>query len=190
MSSPTTTSDQAPTADQTQLRWFTEEVHAHDASLKSYLRGSFPSERDLDDVVQESYLRIWKARTREPINSVKAFLFRVARNIALDRTRRHRTSPLGNVGNLDASCVMDDRPGVIEIVSEGEKERLLSDALSALPPRAHELIILCKLNGLSHRAAAEKLGISERTVDEHLLRGTKRLGEELRKRGLCDLYER
>lgn len=144
----------------------------------------------MDDVVQESYLRIWKARAGEPIRSVKAFLFQIARNIALDRVRRHRTSPLSEVGSRDVSFVMDDGAGVVETVSQHEKEQLLAEALAALPPRAHELIILCKLNGVSRREAAEKLGISERTVDEHLLRGTKRLGEELQKRGLCDLYEK
>lgn len=189
MSSPVTSSDQTP-GGQTPGSWFAEEVHAHDASLKSYLRGLFPSERDLDEVVQESYLRIWKAKAAEPIRSVKAFLFQIARNIALDRIRRHRTSPLCEVGNRDVSYVMDDRADVVETVSKIEKECFLADALAALSPRARELIVLCKLNGFSHREAAEKLGISERTVDEHLLRGTKRLGEELRRRGLRNLYKR
>jgi DNA-directed RNA polymerase specialized sigma24 family protein len=74
-----------------QTRWFTEEVHPHDASLKAYLRGSFPSVRDVDDVVQESYLRIWKARAIHPISSARAFLFRIARHLALD-TLRHENN--------------------------------------------------------------------------------------------------
>jgi len=86
--------------------------------------------------------------------------------------------------------VADEKAGVFDIVSTNEKERLLAEALATLPPRAHELIILCKFQGVFHRDAAHQLGISERTVDEHLLRGTKRLGEELRKRGLRGLYER
>ncbi len=70
-----------------------------------------------------------------------------------------------------------------------EKERLLAEALAKLPERAHEVVILCKIEGLSHAAAAERLGISKRTVDEHLRRGIKRLGHELRKRGVERLYE-
>lgn len=53
-------------------KWFKEEVHLHDGQLKSWLKGTFPSVRDVDDVVQESYLRIWKAKATEPINSAKA----------------------------------------------------------------------------------------------------------------------
>jgi len=66
--------------DASRARWFEEQVQPQGAQLKSYLRGSFPSIEDVDDIVQESYLRIWKARAAQPIESARAFLFRVARN--------------------------------------------------------------------------------------------------------------
>lgn len=186
MSTPIT-SEPSPAADQT--RWFTDEVHPHDAALKAYLRGRFPKEGDVEDVVQESYVRVWKARAGEPIKSVKAFLFRVAQNVALDRIRRRRSVLEIPVGNLTGYDVIDETANVVETISTHEKERLLADALSSLPSRAHDVVILCKINGLSHRAAAGQLGIAEKTVDEHLRRGMKRLGEALRKRGLHSLYE-
>jgi DNA-directed RNA polymerase specialized sigma24 family protein len=51
------------------------------------------------------------------------------------------------------------------------------------------VVVLCKFDGLSHGAAAERLGISKRTVDEHVRRGMKRLGNELRQRGMDGLFE-
>ena len=77
-----------------QARWFLEQVHPHDQALKGYLRGSFPKMRDVDDVVQESYLKIWQARRRQPIDSARAFLFRIARNLALNLTGREQRSPV------------------------------------------------------------------------------------------------
>lgn len=74
-------------------KWFAEEVQPHGPSLRAFLRGRFPAVRDVDDVVQESYLRIWKARARHPIDSAKAFLFRIARNLALDTLRHEKNSP-------------------------------------------------------------------------------------------------
>ena len=170
-------------------RWFSSEVYPHDDQLKAYLRGRFPDERDVEDVVQESYVRIWKARVATPIKSVKAFLFRVARNVALDRHRRTRGDLETDLDNRSVQNVIDEAADVAETISSLEKERLLADALAILPSRAHEVVILCKINGLSHCEAARQLGISARTVDEHLRRGMKRLGEELRKRGLHRLYE-
>jgi RNA polymerase sigma factor (sigma-70 family) len=177
----------SPVTDHT--RWFAEEVHPHDAALKAFLRGRFPKERDVEDVVQESYVRIWKARAGDPIRSIKAFLFRVAQNVALDRIRQNRAIVEISVGDLPGYDVIDERSNVAETINAHEMERLLADALSTLPARAHDVVILCKINGLSHREAAAQLDIAEKTVDEHLRRGLKRLGEELRRRGLHSLYE-
>lgn len=182
-STPQTTSGNEP------ARWFTSEVYAHDGQLKAYLRGQFPAERDIDDVVQESFVRLWKFRATTPIRSVKAFLFRVARNVALDRRRRSLSSVEVNASDDALHQIADERADVTAQIRTREKERLLADALATLPQRAHDVVILCKIEGLSHAAAAERLGISKRTVDEHLRRGVSRLGHELRRRGLEHLYE-
>ena len=175
-------------SDSDNARWFAEEVHPHDSRLKAYLRGSFPAVRDVDDVVQESYLRLWKARAVQPVRSARAFLFTVAKNVALALLRRHRPSPIDAVGDLGALDVLDEGPGVVDAVSTAEKIRLLVSALATLPPRSRDVIMLCKLKGLTHREAAAQLGIAEKTVYEHLLRGLKRLGEQLRRQGGSDHF--
>ena len=180
MSPPTT--DHPRVADHS--RWFAEEVHPHDATLRGYLRGSFPTVRDVDDVVQESYLRIWKARAGRPILSAKAFLFRVARNVALDLLRHGRSSPVEAVGDLAELRVIDDKPGVAERMGTAERIEILAAALDALPPRCREIMILCKLQGQTYRQVAARFGISEKTVAEHVYRGAQRLGEELHQRGV------
>lgn len=170
-------------------RWFVDEVHTHDTSLKAYLRGAFPSVRDVDDVVQESYLRIWKAKARRPIVSARSFLFRIARNVALDGLRRNYISPIALVSDLEALQVADEKSDLGATLALREKAALLSDCLATLSPRSREVIILCKLQGLSHQDAGQRLGISDRTVDEHMLRGLKRLSEELRRRGCENLFD-
>jgi len=88
-------------------RWFKDEVHVHDAKLKSYLRGSFPT-IDVEDVVQESYLRTWLAHAVSPIRSAKAFLFTVARCLAIDSRRNQQKSPIVAVSNLALLDVIDE----------------------------------------------------------------------------------
>lgn len=162
----------------------TSEVYARDGQLLAYLTRKFPGERDLEDAVQESYLRLWRARVAVPVNSVSAFLLRVARNVVLDRYRRRLTRREAELGTSRTENIIDEGADVVETVSTHEKELLLATALATLPSRAHEVVVLCKLKGLSHGEAARRLGISKRTVDEHLRRGMKRLGEELRRRDL------
>lgn len=76
-----------------QSQWFANVVHAHDSQLKAYLRGVFRSVRHVDDVVRESYFRIWEARTVHPIESAKAFLFTIARRLALKQALKIRAAP-------------------------------------------------------------------------------------------------
>lgn len=167
-----------------QSRWFAEEVQPHGASLKAYLRGSFPTVRDVEDVIQESYLRVWRAKMAGSVESARGFLFCAARNLAIDFLRQRRRSPLEALGDLAALDVIDDRPNAFEVTAAHEKIILLGEALDTLTPRQRQIVILCKLQSKSHREVAELLGLSEKTVTEHIYRGVQRLGAELQRRGL------
>jgi RNA polymerase sigma factor (sigma-70 family) len=172
-----------------QSRWFTDEVHPHDAQLKAYLRGAFPTVRDVDDVVQESYLRIWKARAAQPIQSAKAFLFRVARNVCLDLLKRSRRSPLEPLGDLCDVAVLDEAPLATTGTGTEEKLQVLTDALAVLPPRCREIFMLCKFQGYTHAQAADSLRLSRRTIDAQIQIGFERLDAELRRRGVTSSHE-
>jgi RNA polymerase sigma factor (sigma-70 family) len=165
-------------------RWFADEVQPHGSSLKAYLQGAFPAVRDSEDVVQESFLRLWNLRAAQPIRSAKAFLFTVARNIALDSVRRMRGSPISAVPDLAALSVMEEDADVCKAVSRSEEIALLADALETLPARCREIILLRKFEHLSQKEVAARLGISELTVQEQVYRGVRRLEKVLRKRGV------
>lgn len=169
-------------------RWFLREVHAHDAQLKSWLRGSFPAVRDVDDVVQESYLRIWKAHAARPISSAKAFLFKVARRIALDVLRSRRRSPIDAVSDLSAIGVLETEPDPAASAGLQEKIDLLADAIASLPEKRREIVILRKLQRLPQREVAAHLDLSERTVENQLYRGVLQCEAFLRARGVHSLY--
>jgi RNA polymerase sigma-70 factor (ECF subfamily) len=165
-------------------RWFADEVQPHGSSLKAYLQGAFPAVRDTEDVVQESFLRIWRLRAAQPIRSAKAFLFTVARNIALDSVRRAHGSPIFSVPDLAALPVMGEETDVPAAVSRSEEVALLVDSLQALPARCREIILLRKFQGLSQKEVAARLGISELTVQEQVYRGVRRLEKILTRRGV------
>lgn len=163
-------------------KWFAEEVHKHDASLKAWLRGRFPAVRDVDDVVQESYLRVWRARMLHPIQSAKSFLFRVARNLALDTLRHARHSPVDVVTDLSALFVIDDKPDAASAAARQQEIDMLVEAIDALPARCREIFILRKLRGVSQKDIAARLGLSEQTVQVQAARGLRRVTATLQKR--------
>lgn len=165
-------------------RWFTEEVHPHESSLRAYLRGAFPSVRDVDDVVQESFLRIWGARTARPVRSARAFLFKIARHLALDTVRRARVSPVIAVRDFSSLSVLATEPDAADNTDARERLRFLADAIEALPARCRQIVILRKLECLPQREVAARLGLAEKTVEAHLARGIDRCENYLRRRGV------
>lgn len=181
-----------PLAGRNQARWFASEVHAHDSQLRSYLRGSFPALRDVDDVVQESYLRIWRRQLVRPITnvagtvkaSVKSFLFQVARHLAIDMLRHERASPINPVTNLAELSVTEDRQSVHETACTHQEFELLMEAVETLPARCREIVVLHKFQGFSAAEISLRLGISEETVRVHARRGLHRCQRFLRQRGV------
>jgi RNA polymerase sigma factor (sigma-70 family) len=167
-------------------RWFVQEVHAHDAALKHYLRSSFPALRDVEDVAQESYLRLWRQRAADPIRSARAFLFTIAQRVALDTVRRLRRSPVDAEVSLAEVEVADQVPAGNECLSRRERIQLLIEAIDALPARCREVVVLRKLKLVSQRDTATRLGISEKGVENQLARGLQRCRDHLRRRGVTN----
>jgi RNA polymerase sigma-70 factor (ECF subfamily) len=162
-------------------KWFAEEVEPHHTSLKRYLQRSYPAVRDVDDVVQESYLRLWRAHLLRPVRSAKSFLFQVARNLAVDLIRRNRRSPEISSPDLDVSCVLESGPGVAETACTLEELDLLARAIEALPDRYREVMILRQIKGIPQKEIAVRLGISELSVQTYVVRGLRRLEESMRR---------
>ena len=171
-------------------RWFAAEVQAHEPALRSYLRGAFPSIRDCDDVVQESYLRLWRTFTCQPIRSARGLLFQVARRLALDRVRRERVSPIAPGRNLEGLAVVQDEPDAAATTSEKELREHLVEAVAALPQRYREVVLMRRFEELPQKEVAQRLGLTERAVENLLARAQRRVEADLRGRGVLERYRR
>ena len=177
-----------PPHDSNHVQWFADEVQPHEPALRTYLRNRFPKERDVDDVVQESFLPLWKVRTGRQVRFAKALLFKVARHLVIDLARRRKTFPEDAVRDLDVQNVIEEGSSVVDVVSLREKTRLLAEAIDSLPARCREIVILRKLRSMPQREVALHLGLSEKTVEAHVNRGIRRCEEYLRKRGVHHYY--
>ncbi len=165
-------------------RWFAEEVQPHESSLRSYLRQLFPSLPDVDDLVQESYARLIRAREAGRVAYARAFLFTTARNAALDFFRRRRVVRIDGIPDMQALPVADDRPGVAESLSRQQELALLAAAVRTLPERCRQVLTLRLMYAMSHKEIAAELRISEHTVKAQLAKGMRRCAGYLAERGL------
>jgi RNA polymerase sigma-70 factor (ECF subfamily) len=151
-----------------QARWFSEEVQPYEANLRAYLRHRFPTIHDIDDIVQETYARLFRAHHAGKVFEARSYLFPVARNVAFDIFRRSRTIAIGGLGEMAGLGVLEEKPDAAESASHDQELELLHEAIRLLPARCREVFALRRFHGLSHREIAQKLGISENTVDAQL----------------------
>ena len=161
-------------------RWFAEEVQPHEAALRGYLHRQFPSV-EADDVVQESYLKLW--RTGAKVDSAKAYFFSIARNTALTLFRRRRIFSDVPVSELPEWRVVDAAPDAAEVADDRLRMELAVSALDRLPPRCREICVLAAFEQLAPAEIAARLGLAESTVYVQLARGVKQCAHFLREHG-------
>jgi len=154
-------------------------LHPHERDLRTYLRARFPSLSDVDDLIQETYARLLRARNCGQATLTRAYLFVVARNVGIDLIRRNRIVPIERIDSPQCLSVVDDKPDAAETVSHDQELALLADAMQSLPKRCREILLLRRIEGLSHRAIAERLGIAEGTVNAQLAIGIVRCRQYL-----------
>jgi RNA polymerase sigma-70 factor (ECF subfamily) len=129
--------------------------------------------QDIEDVVQETYMRVFQASRTQPIRSPKAFMLKTARNIALDRIARadalnhvEETKESSDPEGEFPSIPVEQTP---ESVLQSEQEFLVCcRAIRELPRQCRRAFLLRKVYGLSQREVASRLGVSEGTVEKHL----------------------
>jgi RNA polymerase sigma factor (sigma-70 family) len=178
---PTPSKPQTNPPDTSQMKWFEDEVQPNEPLLRSWLRSRFPSLHDVDDLVQESYLRILRAHADCKIRSAKAFLFSIARNLAINQVSRGRNENRSVLGESDVSTVLDEATNVPESVALAQEMEMLTLAVESLPKRCKEAFVLHRLHGLSRAEVADRLGISESTVDGQCIIALRKLAHHFRR---------
>lgn len=164
-------------------QWFAEEVLPHEAALRRWLTGKFPFLRDIDDLVQDCYTRLWRAHQTGPIACPRAFLFFVARNLALNRLRHQRCERSETAAAFDPRDILDEAMPVAESLAHAEDLQLLIRAIESLPSRCRQVITLRKIYGLSQREVAAELGLAVHTVEIQTGIGVRKCVEYFRRHG-------
>lgn len=131
-----------------------------------------------EDVVQRTFMGVWRDRETWAPRSVRAFLFRSARNHALDEIRSDRARVLREAGASRENNRPPRQPdGLLE---ESRIADAVNHAIQRLPERRREAFTLIHLKGLSYEEVASIMGISTKTVGHHISAALGELRESLR----------
>lgn len=159
--------------------WFTREILPHEAALVRYLARICPNPADVQDIRHDAYVRILEAADRFRSIAPKSLLFQTARRLMIDRMRRHRIVPIDLREDLDDLNVLIDEVTPERRASIRQQLVHVSAAFNRLPEKCREVLWLRRVEGLSQKEMAAQLGISEGTVEKHLMRGVRLLSDLL-----------
>jgi RNA polymerase sigma factor (sigma-70 family) len=127
---------------------------------------------DIEDLAQETYLRLLRARDLGSVRNPQAYLLRVASHVVSEW--RHRQPPQEVFEAVDENFLADDT--IPEFTLEAEvSQALLDQALQDIPPMTRAVLVLRFRENRRCKDIAQELGLTERQVRRHLTRGYERL---------------
>lgn len=155
--------------------WVADEILPHEALVRGWLARRWGHVADVEDVLQEAYCRIAGLSSVEHIESGKSYLFATVQSIVMDGMRRAKVANIRVMTEIDWNYVMDDTPLPDRVVEGRQELDRVREALSDLSQIAQQVIELRRLHGLSQKETARRLGISEHVVENHMVRGLRKV---------------
>ena len=159
--------------------WFVREVLVHERALSLFLQRSWPHRDELHDLRQEVYARVYEAAGRSRPTAPRAFVFTTARHLMTDRRRRARVVSIEPVGDFASLDVLVDEASPERWFGGRQLLGRLAEAFDGLPDRCREVVWLRRVEDLSQKDVAMRLGISEKTVEKHIAKGMRLLAGQL-----------
>lgn len=145
------------------------------ASLRGYLARVLSSRFDAEDVAHDAYAWVYAAMSGQLIVRPRAFLFTTARRLAFNQLRRRRSTPLEEMTAGAANLAASGAPSVERLLIAREDWARIERELALMPPGCQAVLLLCKLERLSHAEIAARLGIAVSTVEKRHTRALRHL---------------
>ncbi|MDO9107342.1 MAG: sigma-70 family RNA polymerase sigma factor [Methylovulum sp.] len=155
-------------------------IEQHRQELVIFLFRRVSCRETANDLLQDLFLRLVSVKSSEPIHNHRAFLYRIAANVATDYLRRHQS---------DLLEWEDDKTLAAENVAASPEQHLLNmqelelceQTLGKLSPLCQKIFMLSRFDGLTHQQIADELGISTSWVEKNIIKALKQCKQALKR---------
>ena len=166
----------SPMDESVRYQWIAAHILPYRSEVRSWLRRRLGSlhPNDIDDVMQEAFARIWEADF-STIRNGRAYLYTTVGNLLAEYVRRRRIVPIELLGEIEALSIISEEPGPDRRVSARQELERIRAIVATLPSQCRRVFELRKFDGLSHKEVARDMGLSLKTVENHLTRALARI---------------
>ena len=136
--------------------------------------------KEIEDIVQETYVRICQIDERENIAHPRSYLMKTARNLALDYLKRAETrlsDTIEDDSTLSVPGALENADQTFDQVAARERFGIFCEAVRLLPQQCRRAFVLKKVYGYTQKEIAESMGISQATVEKHIASGVRRCAD-------------
>jgi RNA polymerase sigma factor (sigma-70 family) len=160
-------------------------------SLTRFAYRYYKKPQDVEDVVQEAFVKVYEAQSQRDIQHPKAYMYQTVRNLALRQLDKSDYKLTDTLGELQPETLLEDTPTMEEQFESKQKFELFCRAVSQLPDKCRHVYVLRRVYGFSHNEIAEQMGIGVKTIEAHLTKAIVRCSdymeaEELRETGAME----
>lgn len=151
----------------------TDSFLEHQINIHKYLRNYLKKEHDIEDILQEVYIKAVKVAEckEQEISQPKAFLFTVAKNLALNELTKKANRITRYIDEVSEESISLHSQSIEADFENKEKLSIYAQAVSELPEKCRQVYLLRKVYAFSYKEIAAQLGITVSCVEKHLSEG-------------------
>lgn len=142
-----------------------------------------------EDIIQESFIILCRKEKQKHIENPKAFLFRVAQNLAFDHLKHKKITDNYVLAQLPVLESTIEAFTTEQLVTDSENIKFVQQVIQELPPRCRDTFILNKIHEMSYGEVAEHTGISESGVEKHIMKGLRHCRNRLKTSMLSEMAD-
>jgi RNA polymerase sigma-70 factor (ECF subfamily) len=155
--------------------WMAREIVPHERAVRGWLSRHWRQTVDAEDVIQEAYCRIAGLTSVDHIDNPGGYFQRTVRAVAIDLSRRAAVIDFTALSQTEWSTVMDNDPSADRTIEAGQELGRVRRMLAQLSETSRRVIELRRIEGLSRKETAERLGVSEIEVKNDLVRALQKV---------------
>lgn len=154
----------------------------HQNELVYYTTRITACRESAEDIIQESFIILSREVKQQHIENPRAFLFRVAKNLAFDHLKHKKVTENYAQSQSPFLAASIETPSIEQVMENNQRIDALKQVINELSPLCRNTFILNKMHGMSYGEVAHYVGISESGVEKHIMKGLRHCRHRLENR--------
>jgi len=148
--------------------------------LKAFISRFIRRPQDIDDIAQETFIRAFRAEKTAEIQHPKAYIYRVARNLAFETLKKKSNQLTSYIEDSCDQNLLQSDENIEDNMVVIERLERVKVAIVEMPPQCQRVFIMHKVYGFKYKEIAQQLGISVSTVEKHIMTGLKKCRQSVK----------